>query len=133
MKNEKKAVAILIPVACILFLFTGCTSIHTRKQSKEALYRLNGRYNDTFTYIGYYEDFPRADYVYQFESASYPGYIVEVTYEKDPYSGGFVYDVADNYQEIRYDADMIALVEGAVKKTFPNEKSAKGKGFFFLQ
>lgn len=122
MKRGKKVFAIFISVACILFLFTGCMSIRVRKQNKEALDRLNGRYNDTFTYIGYYEDFPRADYVYQFESAAYPGYIVEVTYEKDPYSGGLVYDVADNYQEIRYDADMIALVEGAVKKTFPNEK-----------
>ena len=122
MNFRKKVFIFAILTVFYLFLFTACSALRENTQAKDAMDRLNSRYNDTFTYIACYEAFPRADYVYQFSTASYPGYIVEVEYDKDPYSGVFTYEVSDNYQEICYDADMIALVESAAQKTFPNEK-----------
>ena len=117
--KKRKTLYLLILAICFLFVLPGCTY----KFEEEAEKRLNDRYgNDTFSYMGYYEDFPRADYVFRFKSGLYPGNTVEVAYKKDAYSWGNKYSVTDNYQDIRFEKDMIALVEGAVKKVFPNEK-----------
>jgi hypothetical protein len=113
---------------CIIPAGAGCTA----KQPDEAMQRLTNRYNDSFTYIGYYEDFPRADYVYQFKSSKYPGYPIEVGFNKDPYSWLPSYEVTDNYQAIRFESDMISLVDGAAQKVFINEKYRLGEYEYIL-
>ena len=117
MRSYKNVLGILISSVCFMLIATGCS----KGKSAEAAKRLKDRYDDTFTYKGCYGDFPRADQVYEFESADFPGYAVKVAFDDDPYRL-FSYDVSDNYQAIYFEQDMLALVEDAVKKAFPTEK-----------
>ena len=130
MRLMKKVTAVFILIMCIVLAGAGCTA--KQPDEAEAMQRLTDRYNDSFTYIGYYEDFPRADYVYQFESSKYPGYPIEVGFNKDPYSWLPSYEVTDNYQAIRFESDMISLVDGAAQKVFINEKYRLGEYEYIL-
>ena len=66
------------------------------------------------------------------KSSKYPGYPIEVGFNKDPYSWLPSYEVTDNYQAIRFESDMISLVDGAAQKVFTNEKYRLGEYEYIL-